>query len=702
MTTVILAEKPSQAKNYADVFSQVTKKNGYYEVADHELPPAIITYGHGHLVALYEPEKYTADWKKWALDQLPVFPDQYRFQVAKGSAKQFNIVKGLLDQADQIIIATDSDREGENIARSIINLSGNSHKPTKRLWVNSNEVDELRQGFKNLKDGAAFYSTYKEAETRQIADWLVGINLSRLYTLHMQRHGIGGVFSIGRVQTPTLNLIYQRNQEISHFVSKPFFELYGDFYPEQGPYQGKYAERFDTLPDLEAFLAQHHIDPLSKANLARVQDIKVEKKTQYAPRLFSLSDLQAAANKRYKYSAAQTLSIAQSLYEKKVLSYPRTDTNYIGTPEFNYLTANLDRYLNLVNETIPSPQTAANKRYVNGAKVQEHYAIIPTKTLPDLSKLSPDERHIYLRVLYRTIAMFETPYLYEETTIMTTINEVPFKTTGKVEISQGWKQLFPPANDKEEPSILPKVSVGDTFDAGVVSKEGQTQPPKYYTQGTIITAMKHIGRQADDQADQEVFRQTDGIGTEATRANIIETLKKQDYITVEKNNLLVTAKGQTLCEVIKDDEIADANMTAQWERYLKKIHDETGTQEAFLGSIKRFIAYTIDKVPASFAKSQVQAHAQAVEQDKVIGTCPNCGQAIIDKGKFYGCTGYQAGCKFSLPKTWSQKKIPIKNIRELLAKQATGEIKGFKSKKGHSFNAKLKLADNKLVFDFGD
>jgi len=702
MKTVILAEKPSQAQSYAEAFKQSKKKNGYFEVSDDELPSAVITYGYGHLVSLAEPEKYNKDWKKWSLGQLPMFPDQYKFEVSKGAAKQFNIVKKHLDNADTIIIGTDSDREGENIARSIINLSGNGKKDIKRLWLNSLETDEIRKGLKNLKDGKQFYSTYKEAQTRQIADWLVGMNLSRLYTLYMQNNGLNGVFSIGRVQTPTLFMIYQRNQEIENFISKPFYELYGNFYTEQGEYEGKYSGRFYTEDELNDFLRENNIDSISKLNRAKVKNVDVKEKKQQAPRLFSLSDLQATANKRFKYSASKTLSVAQSLYDKKVLSYPRTDTNYIGSPEFNYLKDNLNSYLNLANAEIKTPQLEENVRFVNGKKVQEHYAIIPTKTLPELEKLTKDEKNIYLLVMLRTLAMFETPYIYEETKIETLINDVPFKTTGKVEIDKGWKRLYKNNSKKEkQEKELPKVSKGEEFNASVTKKQRKTQPPKYYTQGTIITAMKNIGRSVEDEENKEILNEAEGIGTEATRANILDTLKRQDYITIKSNNIYVTEKGKTLCEVVKEDEISDVNMTAQWERYLKKIKNNQGTQEAFLSSIERFIEYLIDKVPKTFRNSNIKEHAQAIQEEKIVGTCPECGESIVDKGKFYGCTGFNENdCKFSLPKKWSKKTIPKTNIKQLIEKGETTEIKGFKSKKGHKFSAKLKLEGAKLQFVF--
>lgn len=702
MNTVILAEKPSQAQSYAEAFKQSKKKNGYFEVSDDELPSAIITYGYGHLVSLAEPEQYNKDWKKWSLGQLPMFPDQYKFEVSKGAAKQFNIVKKHLDNADTIIIGTDSDREGENIARSIINLSGNGKKDIKRLWLNSLETDEIRKGLKNLKDGKQFYSTYKEAQTRQIADWLVGMNLSRLYTLYMQNNGLNGVFSIGRVQTPTLFMIYQRNQEIENFISKPFYELYGTFYTEKGEYEGKYSGRFDTEDEVNDFLRENNIDSISKLNRAKVKNVDVKEKRQQAPRLFSLSDLQATANKRFKYSASKTLSVAQALYDKKVLSYPRTDTNYIGSPEFNYLKDNLNSYLNLANAEIKTPQLEENVRFVNGKKVQEHYAIIPTKTLPELEKLTKDEKNIYLLVLLRTLAIFETPYIYEETKIETLINDVLFKTTGKVEIDKGWKRLYKNDSKKEkQEKELPKVSVGDQYNSSITKKEGKTQPPKYYTQGTIITAMKNVGRSVEDEENKEILNEAEGIGTEATRANILDTLKRQEYITIKSNNIYVTDKGKTLCEVVKEDEISDVNMTAQWERYLKKIKNNQGTQEAFLGSIERFIEHLIEKVPKTFSNSNIKEHAKTIQAEKIIGKCSKCGESIVDKGKFYGCTGFKdKGCKFSLPKKWSKKTIPKTNIKQLIEKGETTEIKGFKSKKGHKFSAKLKLEGAKLQFVF--
>ncbi|MBE2901865.1 DNA topoisomerase [Enterococcus faecium] len=609
-------------------------------------------------------------------------------------------MKKHLDEAETIVIATDSDREGEAIARLIINLSGNSRKTIKRLWINSLETSEIKKGFQNLKDGQSFYSTYKEAETRQIADWLVGISLTRLYTLYMQKNGMRGVFSVGRVQTPTLFLIYQRNEEIKHFVSKLFYELYATFTHSNGKYKGKYKERFDTLENLDGF---KETNQLEQAENAEVTNVKVEEKRQYAPKLFSLSDLQSFANKRFKYSADKTLSIAQKLYEKKVLSYPRSDTNYIGSPEFDYLKSNLSRYLELAGVGISEPQLNENKRYVDGSKVQEHYVIIPTKTLPKLSDVTKDEKNIYLLVLYRTLAIFEKPYIYDETTIDTAINQVLFQSKGKTEKERGWKRLYKQEEKDKDDPLLPEVTVNDSVAFALETKEGKTQPPNYYTEGTLLTAMKHVGRAMDDKDSKDILKETEGIGTEATRASIIETLKKQDYITISKSKIYVTEKGELLCRIIAEDEIANAGMTAQWERYLKKIRSQQGTQEAFLGSIERFVQHLIEKChkTSKTKKENIADVAGHMEQENVMGTCPKCQNSVVNKGKFYGCSGYKDGCKFTLPKRWSQKALTKKNVQDLLSKRETSLIKGFKSKKGSNFSAKLTLNDEmKLAFEF--
>ena len=368
---LVLAEKPSQAKHYAEAFQHVRQKDGYMEVNDDRFfqNRTYITWGVGHLVELAPPESYNDSWKQWHLDNLPIFPETFQFQVSKDKTKQFNVVKQLLKETDEIIIATDCDREGENIARSIIKLAGSANKPTKRLWINSLEIDEIQKGFKQLRDGINYVSLYMEAQTRQMSDWLVGMNASRLYTLLLQQNGMKGVFSVGRVQTATLYLLYKRQREIEDFVSKPFFELVANVSVKNGSFDAKVKARYQTKEDARNILDSHSL--LSSENQGTIQQVTKEQKKKNAPMLHSLSTLQATANKQWKYSPSDVLKIAQSLYEKKLLSYPRTDSHYITDSEFAYLKKYLSAYQSCLNVTMDIVYPDARKRYVDGSKVQE-------------------------------------------------------------------------------------------------------------------------------------------------------------------------------------------------------------------------------------------------------------------------------------------------------------------------------------------
>ena len=369
MKTVILAEKPSQARSYVEAFKNGTKKQGYYAVSDPVLPNStVVTYGFGHLVELATPDKYNPEYKKWTLSNLPIFPDNYKFIVPNDKKAQFKVVKDLLKEADEIIVATDSDREGENIAWSIMNQANINlkRKTIKRLWINSLEKEAILNGFKNLKDGWQFYDRFKEAQTRQISDWLVGMNASPLYTLLLNKAGIQGVYSIGRVQTPTLYMVYQRDRTIKNFKPEPYFELNAEilahdqkFVAKLDPYQ-----RFKDEKGLITFMEAKNVQKGQQDGL--IKDVQKQAKKSASPRLFSLSSLQSTINKKFHASANQTLQAVQSLYEAKLLTYPRTDSNYITEEEFNYLLPNLNQYLNLVSKEVSLNQTEPNKRYVNG------------------------------------------------------------------------------------------------------------------------------------------------------------------------------------------------------------------------------------------------------------------------------------------------------------------------------------------------
>lgn len=722
MKTVILAEKPSQARSYVEAFQNSTKKQGYYAVSDPVLPnETFITYGFGHLVELATPETYDKKYKQWDLSNLPILPEKYKFIVPKDKKAQFKIVSDLLKEADQIIVATDSDREGENIAWSIMTKAqiDLKSKDIKRLWINSLEKETILHGFKNLKNGWEFYPAYQEAQTRQISDWLIGMNGSPLYTLELQKAGLQGVYSIGRVQTPTLYLVYKRDLEIKNFKPEPYLELNAEIDANSQKFVAKLDpyKRFLDESQLITFMSDKNLEKGLQGGL--IKDIQKSHKKTASPRLFSLSSLQSEINKRYHASASDTLQAVQNLYEAKMLTYPRTDCNFITEQEFNYLKENLNGYLSFVSKNISLNNLEPNKRYVNSEKVQEHHAIIVTKTVPskeEIAKFTPLEQRIYNLVLRTTLAMFADPYEYEETIILTEVGSAIFKASGNVPKNNGWKNLFSEykTEEKKETSTLPDLEINQAVQVNLKTDQKETKPPVPYTEGTLITAMKTAGKTIDDEEAQKILKDTEGIGTEATRANVLEVLKKRGYLVTEKNKLHVSQQGTTLCKAVElEPLLTSAEMTAKWEKALKQISNKKRTQENFLEQIKKFILKLIADVPNEVAQSDVlsnQIKAQIDSQNKEeveaqITDCPKCKTGkIVDKGTFYGCTNYKADepCKFTLPKKWSNKSLPKTAIKDLITSGQTKEIKGFKSKAGKSFSAKLQLSDNKLSFVFAD
>ncbi|HZH59645.1 MAG TPA: DNA topoisomerase III [Metabacillus sp.] len=708
---VILAEKPSQAKAYADIFSNVKGQEGYYQVPSCSIFPkgAKITWGIGHLVTLKEPHEYNESWKHWRMEDLPLLPEKFQFKVADDKKKQFKIVKKLLDEATQIIIATDCDREGENIARSIIHYAGASHKPIKRLWFNSLEEDELLRAFRDLREGQQYISYYHEAQARQISDWIVGLNASRLYTLLFKETGIKEVFPVGRVQTPTLKLIYDRQREIEGFVPKQFFELEAIFTTQKGCYKGRYVEKTDTKEEMLKKLVENSIVE-GKENKAKIHEVRKEIKKLNPPKLHSLSSLQSLLNKKYKYSPSQVLAIVQTLYDTplKLVTYPRTDTQYITEHEFNYLKEQLPSYQRLVNHVFEPCSLQPNKRYVDGSKVQEHYAIIPTRKIPSLetlNSLTNEQRIVYFEILKSVLAMFHAPYVYEETVIQTEMNSFLFVTKGKVEKEKGWKELYGDGTDgtdkTDEQPTLPEVTKGEFCTGKVSIHEGKTTPPKRYTQGQLIDVMKTCGRIVDELSDEdkEILKNVEGLGTEATRSTIIDNLIKQNYIEVKKNLVYVTKKGEILCKLLEGTLLTKPELTAKWESYLQKIGQGEGKKEVFIANTIRFIKETVQRSIETIKKVDVEADVGAIKAKDNIALCPACKKGyVVEKNGFYGCTEYKNGCKQTFPQKILGKNITKSHVKHLCEKGKTNKIKGFKGKT--IFDAYLVLEDGKINFSF--
>ncbi|AQQ53774.1 type IA DNA topoisomerase [Planococcus lenghuensis] len=702
MKPVIVAEKPSQAKAYAEAF-KTRKADGYIEVLPDSIFPAgaVITWGIGHLVELREPKSYDPKWGKWSLDALPILPESFQFQVAKGKYKQFSIIKKLLSQTDTVINACDVDREGSNIFYSIYHQTGCRNKTIRRLWINSLEIDEVRRGFASLQDNARDLLLYEEAKARQISDWLVGMNGSRLYSLLLQQKGLRDVFAIGRVQTPTLWLIYQREREIEAFKPEPFYEIEGLFKAADGSYKGKAKLKSNERKEAEDLLQKHGI---SNPATGVIQSVKTENKRTPPPMLHSLSTLQAAANRKWKASPQTVLSVMQGLYEKKLVTYPRTDAQHITPAEFAYLASGAEALQQVIGEPFPIRSKVPKKRFVDSSKVAEHYAIIPTKKIPSsrqLAGLSSLERNLYEEIVRTTLAMFHDDYRYAETKIITDVHALLFYTTGKTELDKGWKALFP-VKEKQEEQPLPRLVEQESVDAAVAVKEGMTTAPKPYTEGQLISLMKTCGKYAEDPEDTAILKQIEGLGTEATRSGIIETIKRHNYIEVKKNIVSLTEKGRILCRAVEGNLLASPSMTAKWETYLKRIGNGEGSSENFLENTRKFIRKLMEEVPGQLqANGLPDKMAFSPSAKEEIALCPACGKGkIISIKGFYGCSEYANGCKQTFPAVFLKKRLTANQIRQLCEKGKTPVLKGFMSKNGKKFNAKLILENGKLKMEF--
>lgn len=711
MSVVVLAEKPSQAKAFSAPFQTKTGR-GYIEVKECATFPqgAKITWCVGHLVELQSPEEYKKEWKKWDLDSLPIAPNHFQFKVKANTKDVYKTVKELLQEASEIIIACDPDREGENIARSVIELSGNSNKPMKRLWINSLEADEVKKGFENLKDAGPYFHLYQEAQARQISDWIVGMTGTRLYSVLIQKKGLQtkGAMSVGRVQTPSLKLIYDREKEIENFRSEPFFELTGEFKTEVGTYKGKVKNRYKTRKELQDQLDKNQIkDPIT----GEITSLKKELKKIRPPKLHSLSTLQTLANKKYKYSPSSVLKTVQALYDNplKLVSYPRTDTQHITESEFNYLKGQLSNYQSLMEVSFEPASLDPDKRYVDGSKVNEHYAIIPTRKIPseqELASLTTEQKNIYFEIVNSALAMFHHDYEYEETTITTNVKTIEFNTTGKIEQLKGWKELFPTMEKKEkkkeeEMATLPPVEKGMKPDASIRIAEGKTNPPKPYTEGQLINMMKTCGQQIEDEELKDTLKEVEGLGTEATRSNIIETLIRQEYIEIKKNIVSVTEKGKILCQAVEDTLLSKPEMTAKWEQFLKKIGQGEAEQQAFIDNTIKFITLLVDTAKKDIETVDIQQAKANIDSESNIALCPKCKTGHIqDRKTFYGCTNYQNGCRQTFPKKYVEKNLTKTQVKALCEKGKTSVIKGFKSKKGKTFDAHVIYKDGAMQLEF--
>lgn len=711
---VIIAEKPDQGSTLASPF-KFKKFQGYIEISPNSIFPngAYITWAIGHLCQLVAPEKYKPEWKKWSVQNLPIIPDKFQYEVEKSKYKQYQVVKSLLAKKEvtEIIHAGDAGREGELIVRNIINLTG-IKKPMKRLWISSLTKKAITEGFEKLLQEQDTRSLFYEAYTRACADWLIGMNASRIYSLLLKQKGIEDVFSAGRVQTPTLALIVKRELEIESFKAEPFWEVLANFNMNGKKYEGKWQKDNESRINDEALAKK--IAQFCEKKQARVKEMETERKEYQPPLLFNLSSLQATANKRYKLSPKKTLDVLQQLYQKGIVSYPRSDSAFVTPgeaetfPEILGKIGKLDAYKDFF--PLPIESIKDNKRYVNEKKVTDHYAIIPTEQVVDPSRLSGDEQKIYDLVIRQLLAAHHDKAIFDYTTITTLVDErAEFVSKGKQQIQEGWRKvIFQDDQDKE--TILPIVEKNEEGKVSSVKvKEGKTQAPKRYTEGQLITLMKTAGKHLEDSQLEKVLMKTEGLGTEATRAGIITMLKDRKYIDVKKNQVYATDKGKVLIRAIGDKILASPEMTAKWEQRLSEIGTGKASPGAFMEQIKKLSEKIIqDAISTSHSWDFEGLNITTIKRKKspksfsneTIGKCKLCDGTVVDKGSFYGCSNYsKTKCTFTLSKQILGKKISTTQMKKLLETGQTDIMKGFKKGDKH-FDAALKLTEDthKIAF----
>lgn len=712
---LIIAEKPDQGKTLASVFKS-KKHSDYIEIFPNEIftEGAYVTWAIGHLCQLVPPEKYQPQWKKWTLDNLPIIPSQFEYEVTKDKAKQFSIIKKLSGnpQVTGVIHAGDAGREGELIIRNVLRLA-NCKKPMRRLWISSLTPNSIREGFKNLLNENDTRNLYFEAYTRACADWVVGMNASRLYSLLLQKQGFSDVFSVGRVQTPTLALIVKREREIENFKSEPFWEVQAKFNIDGKKYAGKWQKDGETRVQSKELAEK--IALFCKDKPARVSEVLAETKEFLPPMLYNLSALQAEANKRFKFPPKKTLDVLQKLYQKGNVSYPRSDSRFVTKGEAEAFPDILKKLsgINDYQAFFPLPITSIieNKRYVNDKKVTDHYAIIPTEQVPNVEKLPPDERILYDLIVTSLIAAHYNKAIAEYTTVTTMVDgRASFISKGKVQIEEGWRKVLHSKEKDNEPA-LPQLSEGEQGKtASVEVKESQTQPPKRYTEGQLITLMKTAGKHIEDKELEKILSKTEGLGTEATRAGIITMLKDRLYIEVNKNLVYATAKAKILIDAIGEQILASPEMTGKWEQKLKEISEGTASPKHFMEQTNKMVLHLISSSVThseewEFSEEVRETFTPGKKKQKSftkLGSCKKCDGQVIDKGSFYGCNNYKKNkCDFTLSKKILGKAITQKNIKMLLAEGSTETIEGFKNK-DKTFNAKLAWdeKEGKLSFLF--
>lgn len=669
-----IAEKPSVAREIASILGANMRKDGYFEGNGYW-----VSWTYGHLCTLKEPHDYTGMWKWWNLATLPMIPSRFSIKLMEdqGAQKQFRVIESLVQRCDEVINCGDAGQEGELIQQWVL-LKANNKKPIKRLWISSLTEEAIKEGFEKLRDGKDFINLYAAGSSRAIGDWLLGMNATRLYTLKYGRNK--QVLSIGRVQTPTLAMIVERQKEIESFKSEKYWELktlYRDvlFSATIGKIKSeeKAAKAIEYIKEKPFY----------------IDDYTQKEGKEAPPRLFDLTSLQVEANNKFALSADHTLKLVQGLYEKKMVTYPRVDTTFLSEDIYPKVPGILKglKFYSLLTEPLLAKPIRKSKKVFNDKKVTDHHAIIPTGV--PASGLSQDEQKIYATIAKRFIAAFYPDCKVSNTTVLGHVDKVEFKATGKQIIEPGWRVVFDneksdsSANQKSESNkgeadenIMPTFEQGEHGPHQPEVQEKKTRPPKYFTEATLLRAMETAGKNVDEEELREAMKEN-GIGRPSTRANIIETLFRRKYIEKKKKNLHATPTGVGLIDTIHSDLLKSAELTGQWEHKLRLIEKGEYDVQQFREELKEMVVGLTNDVLSDKGKKIVLPGEKKKSTPIDLPPCPKCKEGQILKGKkAYGCSTYKDGCDFVLPFAILGKKLTEKQATDLLKKGKTTKMTG--------------------------
>ncbi|MGB0975761.1 MAG: DNA topoisomerase 3 [Prolixibacteraceae bacterium] len=679
---ICIAEKPSVAKEIATVLGATLRRDGYFEGNGYR-----VTWTFGHLCTLKEPHDYSPSWKRWALATLPMMPVKFGIKVIDNSGvkKQFNVISQLLEDAEEVINCGDAGQEGELIQRWVLHKA-KSKAPLKRLWISSLTEEAIREGFENLRDGNDFDPLYKAGMARAVGDWLLGMNATRVYTLKYSQGQ--GVLSIGRVQTPTLALVVARHKEITEFKPSPYWELKTTY--REVVFNVK-SGRFEKKEEAQQKLSEIKDAPFEVTN------IETKKGKEHPPKLFDLTLLQVECNKKYGFTAEETLKYIQSLYEKKLTTYPRVDTTFLSNDIYKKVPSimgQLERvYASQIAPLKGSPYRKSKKVF-DDKKITDHHAIIPTGVYP--SGISKEEKQVYHMVALRFIAAFYPDCEISNTTIDGVVNKVDFKTTGKQILKPGWRVLFPKGTSKDD-KALPIFQKGESGPHIPDLLEKETQPPKYFTEATLLRAMETAGKSVDDEELRDLMKEN-GIGRPSTRANIIETLFRRKYIYRDKKRVMAAPTGIELINTIENQLLKSAELTGAWEKKLRDIELGAYDPSVFLLEMRKMVWDTIQAVKYGASKTirivdekeLVQEKKKNNESQSKSSSCPICNKGNIVKGKnAWGCSSYKDGCHFTIPFVIEGAKITERQMNTLVSKKKSPLIASFKGQDGKTFSGYL-------------